>query len=243
MNRRLYALHRWISAIAALQLAAWIVSGLFFAVMPAKRVKGAPVDGANLTPLGSEATFLEPSGVLRGLARHGAVTKLELVGTPHGAFYRGKAGDVRFRIDARTGEDRPVGEAEAKGIARLDQPGAPPIREVVLVERNPDVEYRGRPLPPWRVRLADDAGTIVYVDALTGEVTARRNDVWRVYDFLWSLHIMNYRERENFRNPILIGAASLGALTVLTGVVLWGTRFVRWARRKKTAPPSGLLRR
>jgi uncharacterized iron-regulated membrane protein len=107
---------------------------------------------------------------------------------------------------------------------------------VTLVERDPHVEYRDKPLPVWRVHLGDDAGTIVYVDAITGEVTARRNDVWRVYDFLWSLHIMDYRTRDDFHHPLLIGAASLGILTVLTGSILWVTRFLRWRRRRSTEP-------
>lgn len=239
MNRRLYAAHRWISALTFVQLAAWIVSGFFFAAVPVNRVKGAPVEGANLAPIASEGSFVDPGLVVRRLADRGAVTKLELVGTPHGSFYRGKAGDVRFRLDARTGEERPVQEAEARQIAQNDQPGAPAVRDAVLVERAPHVEYRGRPLPAWRVALADGAGTIVYVDAITGEVTARRNDVWRVYDFLWSLHIMDYRERESFRHPLLIGAASLGLLTVISGAILWATRFVRWVRRRTTAAGSG----
>lgn len=238
MNRRLYALHRWFSAVALVQLAIWVISGFFFAAMPMKRVKGAPVEGANTAPLDGNEPFLSPSVIVHKLASGGAVTKLELVGTPRGAFYRGKIGNARFRVDARSGEPSAADEKEAREIAQRDQPGSPAVRDAVLIERDADVEYRDRPLPAWRVRLADEAGTVVYVDALTGEVTARRNDVWRVYDFLWSLHIMDYRERERFNHPILIGAASLGILTVTSGLVLWLVRWMRWIRgrtRKRNA--------
>lgn len=233
MNRRLYALHRWISAIALVQLAIWVGSGLFFAAMPMTRVKGTPVEGANLTPLADEDAFVPPGVVLRELAGRGPVTKLELVGTPRGPFYRGKAGAARFRRGARTGEERSVDEREAREIAQRDQPGSPPVNDAVLIEQDANIEYRDRPLPAWRVRLDDDAGTVVYVDAITGEVTARRNDVWRIYDFLWSLHIMDYRGRESFNHPLLIGAAALGILTAVSGGILWATRFVRWIKRRK----------
>ncbi len=95
---------------------------------------------------------------------------------------------------------------------------------------DPHIEYRGKPLPAWRVALADGAGTVVYVSATTGEVTARRNDVWRAYDFLWSLHVMDYRERESGNHPLLLGAGLLALLTIGSGAVLWAIRFSRWLR-------------
>lgn len=240
MNRRLYAIHRWISVVALVQLAIWVGSGFFFAVVPMTRVKGTPVAGANTAPIAADAPLLSPNAALTKLAARGAVTKLELVGTPTGPFYRAKVGDARYRIDARTGESRPVDEHEAREIAQRDQPGSPAVRDAARIERDAEIEYRDRPLPAWRVRLADDAATVVYVDAVTGEVTARRNDVWRVYDFLWSLHIMDYRGRESFNHPLLIAAASLGMLTVASGAALWGLRAARWRRGgvKKRGPSS-----
>ncbi|MGG2305125.1 hypothetical protein ACE4Z6_27260, partial [Salmonella enterica] len=81
MNRRLYALHRWISAIALAQLAIWVTSGFFFAITPMKRVKGTPVAGANTAPLDGKEALQSPTVVLDKLASRGTVTKLELVGT------------------------------------------------------------------------------------------------------------------------------------------------------------------
>ena len=51
-------------------------------------------------------------------------------------------------------------------------------------------------------------------------MTARRNDRWRVFDFFWMLHVMDYRERENFNHPLLISMAGLALATVLAGLVL-----------------------
>lgn len=230
MNRRLYALHRWVSAVALIQLAAWTLSGLFFAVVPAVRVKGAPVEHAHERPLSSGAGLVSLDDVLRVLEPRGTVSKLTVASTPSGVFYTGRVGGKSFRLDAKTGADRAVDEAEARAIASRDQPGMPEAVGAVLIDGPTELEYRGKALPAWRVLLADDRGTAIYVDAITGEVTARRNDVWRVYDFLWALHIMDYRERESFRHPLLIGAAALGLLTVASGGVLWLLRARRWWR-------------
>ena len=81
--------------------------------------------------------------------------------------------------------------------------------------------------------LADPAGTVVYVDAATGDVMARRNDRWRTYDFFWSLHIMDYRGREDFDHWLIRGAAILAMATVLSGIVLLTLRAVRWIGRRR----------
>ena len=114
-----------------------------------------------------------------------------------------------LRMDARTGAVLPVARDEAEATARRDQRDAPEVVEASLVRRDAPIEYRDKPLPAWRVLLGDRAGTAVWIDARTGEITARRNERWRQYDFLWSLHIMDYRGRESFHHPLLIIAASI----------------------------------
>lgn len=237
MNRRLYAIHRWLSAIALVQLAIWATSGFFFAVVPEKTLKGAPIAGAHVAPISTNEALVSPAAIARKLAPLGHVDRIELVGTPDGPFYRAKVGDRRFRFDARTGDERPVDEAEARAVASRDQPGSPKALSLSRIERDPHIEYRGKPLPAWRVLLDDGAGTAVYVDAVTGEVTARRNDVWRVYDFLWGLHLMDYGQRETRSHPLLAGAAFLGVLTVISGATLWAVRLYRRLRRRKAGAP------
>ena len=142
-----------------------------------------------------------------------------------------RKGERVVRIDARGGGLAPVTRIEAETTASRDQPGSPRVREAALLD-DAGIEYRGKPLPVWKVRLTDSADTVVYVDGRTGEVTARRNDVWRVYDFLWSLHIMDYGKREGFNHPLIMAAAALAFLTVASGSLLWGVRIVRRLRKR-----------
>ena len=236
MNRRLYAIHRWISALAFLQLAAWTISGSFFVIMPIARVHGDHVDGAHDTVFAKNLGVLAPTVAIAIATESGIsdVSNLELRAAPSGAlWYFVKGHEHVVRLDARTGAVAPVTREEAEETARRDQPSAPRVVDAELL-REPSIEYRGKPVPAWKVRLGNDAGMIVYVDARTGEVTARRNDVWRIYDFLWSLHIMDYGQRESFNHPLIIAAAALALLTVSSGSVLWVVRIVR--RLRKRAP-------
>mgnify|MGYP000898461010 CR=1 FL=1 len=90
-------------------------------------------------------------------------------------------------------------------------------------------EYHGL-LPAWRVRFAEH-GMAVYVADNTGAVTGRRSDLWRIYDALWALHIMDWRDHENFNNGLLILTSFLALAVVLSGFVLAPYR-MGWLRRR-----------
>jgi exosortase/archaeosortase len=47
-----------------------------------------------------------------------------------------------------------------------------------------------------------------------------RSDIWRVFDFFWMLHIMDYDEREDFNNPLLISFAASSVFFSFTGFIL-----------------------
>ena len=79
-------------------------------------------------------------------------------------------------------------------------------------------EYRGA-LPAWRVQFREH-GLAVYVAQNTGAVTARRSDLWRTYDTLWALHIMDWRDHENFHHPLIILTAALTLISTLAGLIL-----------------------
>jgi uncharacterized iron-regulated membrane protein len=237
MNRLLYALHKWISAIAFVQLAIWTVSGFTFTWITQEAIKSAPAPGAHRVALPEPPRVSVARAMELAAERTGPAERVELRGTPGGPFWIVTGRDGVARVDALAERLAPVGREEAEAIARRDQPGSPPVRETTLVEKAPPIEYRDcEPaecvLPAFRVALGDAARTVVYVDAVTGDVTARRNDDWRTYDFFWSLHIMDYRGREDFNHWLIRGAAMLAMGTVLTGTILLGLRATRWVKRK-----------
>lgn len=91
-------------------------------------------------------------------------------------------------------------------------------------------EYRGA-LPAWRVQFPD-GGLSVYVAQNTGAVTARRSDLWRLYDTLWALHIMDWQNHEDFNHPLIIIVTAITLLSVIAGIVLIPYR-IRFRSRPK----------
>ena len=86
--------------------------------------------------------------------------------------------------------------------------------------------------------MSDAENTHVYVEANTGRITAVRNGTWRLYDFFWGLHIMDWKNHENFNTPWLLAFAIGGLILGIAGTILL---FIRWPfrRRRKTKRIAG----
>ncbi len=234
--RNLYALHRWVSLVVVIQLILWATSGLVFALIPARSITSAVAEDAHEERLITDP-WLAPEAVLARvpIEHRSSVYRLELRRSGDRDVWIARAGGGWVgRYDATSGDEAPLGPEDAARIASEDQDSRPEAREVVRYDEAPPIEYRGRALPAYRVTLDDEESTGVWVDARTGDVTARRTDRWRIYDFFWALHIMDYTGREDSHHPLLIAAAALAELTALTGLVLWLRRIPRKRRPEST---------
>jgi hypothetical protein len=230
-SRRLYAIHRWLGALVGLQLLAWSAGGLIFSthdlswVRSERGMQHAPPPGIAF----GRVRISPETAAARAGADPSAVELHMLVDRP---VYEVRAAERTILVDAENGAVRsPLDRATAVAIARNDRAGDPAVTSVEQVVADPPTEYRGQPLPAWRIAFADVDSTHVYVDATTGAIRARRNDAWRRFDFFWMLHTMDYRGRDDFNHPLLVAFAALGVIAVLSGWVLWTLRLVRRARR------------
>ncbi|MEY4870261.1 MAG: hypothetical protein RIS11_1455 [Pseudomonadota bacterium] len=133
-------------------------------------------------------------------------------------------------FDAQTGElIPPVGATQATVIANAAWKSAakPTSKASRVTAESP--EYRAA-LPAWRIAYADPDATSIFVAADTGRITAVRTGTWRLYDFFWSLHIMDWKNHENFNTWWLLAFAIGGLILGLAGSVLL---FIRWPFRRK----------
>jgi uncharacterized iron-regulated membrane protein len=224
-------IHKWLALIIGIQIFIWIATGLFFTVVPIEQVRSehrireiAPVilSAADLTAI--------PNAIA------GAKTPIRLTveNRPEGARIVADYADGSAALfDARTGQQlSPLDSEAALAIARARIATEAPVASSELVTAA-SPEYRGA-LPAWRIAFNEPSKLAVYVGANTGQVTARRSELWRVYDFLWALHIMDYQEHENFNHAPIIIVSVLAFLSTIAGIALIPYRF-RWRRRKPAA--------
>nr|WP_241769271.1 MULTISPECIES: hypothetical protein [Sphingomonas] len=197
--------------------------------LPIDRVHGDHlVDRKAAAPLPRGSTFAPPSAIVGAAdAPIEAITYRMWLGRPVAEVATAKGTRL---FDAATGQALPAPTArEAEEIARLAwRGGARPAAKVERIERA-SPEYRGT-LPAWRVAFADLDSTRVFVAADTGRISAVRTGTWRLYDFFWGLHIMDWTNHENFNTPWLLAFAIGGLALWLGGAVLL---YMRWPKTRR----------
>lgn len=228
----LTSIHKWIGVVIGIQVLLWVAGGLVMSAFPIELVRGE-TQSAKLepAPIGADEFAID---LRETLAAHGPFTALRSLRVAGRLYFEGQRGDApTLLIDARDGRVQAgIDEAIARDVAIRNFTGEGDILAASLVSERLS-EYRG-PLPVWQVRFDDARETALYVSATNGQVVARRNDVWRLYDFFWMLHIMDYRERVDFNHGLLIGASAIALVLSATGFWLLFHR----VRLRRTARPN-----
>ena len=114
---------------------------------------------------------------------------------------------------------------EAKKIVSL-KTTLTPIQSSLIEEKVRGSEFRGRNLPLYKVISENENGKKinVYVDPFSGEVSAIRSLQWRIWDFMWGIHIMDWVERDNIDNLWLKVFSFIALFTSLSGIILFFNR-------------------
>ena len=206
--------HKYLSLVISIQLLLWTISGIYFAFNKIELVRG-------------EQYLIEQK-----------VSKLNLKEVE--SSFSGKNVNFVRRLDEwiiKVETDSGFSYTDLQG-QNLDELNAEEVREVVRQSTNlkplmalridkPEIraEFRGRNLPIFQVATSTTDNINVYVDAFTGEVTAIRSDSWRIWDFLWGAHIIDYSERENINNFLIKILSILALISSLSGIVLFFKTF------------------
>lgn len=242
-RKTLYAAHRWIGLAVSVQLLAWSVGGFMFSVLALDDVHGdrerrrgevLPIEGCDLVVSASEAIDRARQA---GVAPPVRVVLGRRLGRIVYETYDDD-GEATAVVDAGTGEvTLRISNDEAVQAARADFAPEAAVRSVRLVTADPPIEYRGKPLPAYEVIFDHPKEPHLFVSAVTGEILARRNRPWRLFDFFYMLHVMDYRQREDFNHWLLTLFSALAVLTAASGLSLHVWRLVLGRARRNSLPP------
>jgi len=205
--------HIWLGWLVGIPILMWMASGLFMAARPIEEVRGNHLRIASDQPavaLPSDVVpeIDQPLKEMRAFMQDGQA--IVMLTAMDGSI-------TRFDWESRTSLP-PVDEAQARSIVAEQIVGGSNVTTVRLFEANSAPFDFRRPLPVWQVVL--DEGTHVYVGRDTGQIEAVRTSWWRAFDFMWGLHIMDLRTREDTSHPILILFAALGVFASILGCIL-----------------------
>ena len=195
-NKFLRSLHRYLSIFIAIQLLLWTVSGIYFAFNKIELIRGEQ--------------YRLPSNVeYRIFDRLGQQV-----------IASNKDGNIVYRTYPEGNLLAKLSVEEAKLIASI-KTSLEPVSAILLTESLPGSEYRGRSLPIYQITTTSKDDTNIYLDPLSGDVLAIRSDSWRMWDFLWSLHIMDYDQRDNINNFLLRIFSILALVSSISGILLF----------------------
>ncbi len=219
--------HRYLGVVLGIQFLLWTIGGLYFSWTNIDKIRGD--DLKHTTPLlPKEVEYVSPTMFLSDqLTKNDRLISLELTTILEKPIYRmqflseGKKNVLL--IDAINGQPRKsLGKDEAIRVAQHKLNVKAKIGQVeYLTEAGNHHEYRKRPLPAYAITFNEPANTTVYVSPEYGNVQTFRNNQWRIFDFLWMLHTMDYNERDNFNNLLLRTFSLFGIFTILSGFILY----------------------
>jgi uncharacterized iron-regulated membrane protein len=221
--------HKWLGLFIGIQVVVWSLSGLYMTVVHIDTIHGDHLIRSLPERTVNASELADPLQV--AAAHKGQSVRLAWVRNRPAYVVKSEAGDSAF--DARTGAPvNPPSEAEIRTIARSTYTGSEPIASASLITEIPG-EIRGRKPPLWRVEFDHWNKPTLYFSPVTGELLSRRHELWRIFDFVWMLHIMDYDERENVNNTLLRIFTWAVVLMALSGA--WMLLYAFPKKKKKKA--------
>ena len=219
--------HKWIALLIGVQALLWMLSGLYMTVISIDVIHGDHLAHARSQPLSMSSSLLDP-GTLA--SQYPGMTTFRLKRFMGREVYELHHQDTVTLVDAHSGQQlSPLTETVARRLATSLYRGKAPVRSAELLTKAPQ-EVGTRAVPMWRIEFADRNETTLYLAPQTGELIAKRHDLWRWFDFLWMFHIMDYQERVDVNNPLLRVATATAFAFALSGLWLLLYSFSRRRR-------------
>lgn len=222
-------LHKWLGLFIGIQIILWMTGGFIMSFLDLDVVHGdhnvaeqepLALDGSLLrVPLQNAIAAYAPLGVRSATYKTllgQSVYDLQLMDGTH------------VLVDTRSGGRVDIGEAQVRGVASADFSGDGSIIELGLIDAK-NFEYQGA-VPVWRVAFSDPEGTRLYIHTETGRIVAHRNGSFRLFEFFWRLHIMDWDDGQDFNTWWLVTTSLLALVICLMGygLMFYRLRFKDW---------------
>ena len=188
--------HRYLSIFVSIQLLLWTISGIYFAYNKIELVRGEQYR----LPVDVEYRIFDRLGV--------------------SIIEKNDNGNKTYETYPDGAKVEPITKDEALLIASK-KTSLNPTDGILINETYKGAEFRGRDLPIFKVQTDTEDNINIYINPLTGDISAIRSDSWRLWDLFWALHIMDYQDRDNINNLLLKILSILALMTSISGIVLF----------------------
>ena len=216
--RFLRKLHKWLGLIVGLQVLLWAVSGLMFAWLDHHEVSAehsvrAP-ERAVFTPT---VALAEPASWIAEFPSD-EILEIRLASMLDQWVWRVETANGVALRSATTGEPLQLTQETVRELAQRHYAGDGRVGSIAFHPAS-TLETRNS-AATWEARFDDERATTLYFAADDGRLVEARNNTWRLFDFFWMLHTMDYRGRDNFNNPLVITIGFAALWLSLSGLLL-----------------------
>ncbi|WP_254447737.1 PepSY domain-containing protein [Sphingomonas sp. ID1715] len=220
--------HKWIALFVGIQVVLWTLTGFYMVVVHIDTIHGDHLVRAPAAQPYELTTLAPPSAIVAAAPGATEVRLQRLFDQP--VWRVEKANGALLLYDGRTGKRLPPPtEADIRALARRIYTGSGNIVSARLLIEAP-LEMQSRKPPYWQVEFEGWNRPTLYLSPATGELISRRHNLWRIFDFAWMLHIMDYQGRTDVNNPLLRVATWSAFAMAFSGawLLLWS-----FPKRKK----------
>jgi hypothetical protein len=220
--------HRYLGLILGIQFLFWTIGGLYFSWTSIETIRGEDIKNEKpslIIPTGSRSLSTLTDS-LQSVKQGLMIDQIQLIDILDEAHYQvhiKKPEPKVLLFNAHSLAPRKeINEKDAIELAQnsLKNPSKL-LKTEYLTTTHGHHEYREKPLPAYAITFDKPNNTTVYVSVNLGSVQSFRNDKWRIFDFLWMMHTMDYRERDDFNNWLLRLFSIFGLVTLLSGFTLF----------------------
>jgi ferredoxin len=210
-------LHKWFALLVGIQLLLWIVSGIVFSFIDHKEVSGSFIFKKpyqeQLAPISTLVNF---SAVIKEYPAAKSITHFKLLEQD---VIKVSMPSEELLLDATSLELFFIKQSLIKQLVSASYQGDGIQQSIEMVSTR-DEENRKFDLPVWKVGFDDQYGSSLYFSSITGEYQGIRTDSWRINDFFFMLHFMDYGQRGDFNHPLIIFAALVLVFFSFSGLML-----------------------
>lgn len=219
--------HKWLMAFIGIQFLFWAITGVYMVSMDIHYIHGETLAKNDSSKLQLANISYPIKKLLNDYPKASNINLIKAMDDPVYLFTDGEKG--KLVVNANTGMRQGlIDKQKALTIAQYYYAQGDNVKTIRLISEIADMpmELSPRHLPVWRITFDDVATPTFYINQQTGALVAKRHDFWRLFDWMWRFHIMDYDDGENVSNWLLSLVSILGLLAVISGAILTYFRVV-----------------
>ena len=228
MNKKLILrkAHRYIGLLLALQLLAWTLGGIWFTWNDIDNIHGDHLRNTEIKE--NSQQLISPQITFDNIDDFKRLRNLKVT-----TFIDQPAYNISYISQDQSHKTQLVNAVNGTLIAEVNQQQAIAIAKShasfkadidnaeLITQTGKHHEYRGKPLPAWAITFDYPSSPTFYISAQLGTMVSVRHNAWRIFDFLWMLHTMDYEGRDDFGNWLIKIFSIIALITAISGIVLF----------------------